>query len=190
MEVLESGLNKGGAGDIVLDEQGNVVPPRQPFWQDPKSLEPILKMIDAKPETFKSAVTPDFRMGSIIVRTGLTSSKEIERTLGEIRDYALKQFPPRLHVQMTGSLVLLTGTASDIVAGPVRLASAAVLPVLGFERTPRKIGVRICRRSFSSTSGSASHTCPMMAFGRWKRSCISASHSLIFGSSARASSNV
>jgi len=126
LEVLESGLNKGGAGDIVLDEAGNMVPPPLPFWQDPKSLEPILKMIDAKPETFRSVVTADFRMGSIIVRTGLTSSKEIERTLGEIRDYVAKQFPPRLHVQMTGSLVLLTGTASDIVAGQIKSLSFAL----------------------------------------------------------------
>ncbi|HUE39872.1 MAG TPA: MMPL family transporter, partial [Candidatus Binatia bacterium] len=126
LELLETGLNKGGESDIVLDEQGNPVPPPRPFWEDPKNLEPILKMIDANPATFKNVVTADFREGNVVVRTSLTGSNEIERTLGAIRDYVARQFPPRLGVQMTGSLVLLTGTASDIVAGQIKSLSIAM----------------------------------------------------------------
>ena len=143
LELLEAAINKGGEGDVVLDEEGNVVPPPPPFWQDPKSLEPILKTVEAFPDTFKGLVTPDYRMGNVLVRTSLTGSNEIERTLGRIRDYVTRQFPPRLHVQMTGNLVLLTGTASDIVAGQIKslsLALAVIFAVMALMFLSVRIG--------------------------------------------------
>src|SRR5206468_8962217 len=45
LEVLEAGFNKQEeGGDLVIDEQGNLVPAEapKPFWQDPKSLGPLL----------------------------------------------------------------------------------------------------------------------------------------------------
>jgi uncharacterized protein len=126
LELLETAVNKGGEGDVVLDEQGNIIPPPAPFWQDPKSLEPILKTVETFPDTFKGLVTPDYRMANVLVRTSLAGSQEIEHTLARIRDHVARQFPPKLHVQMTGNLVLLTGTASDIVAGQIKSLSIAL----------------------------------------------------------------
>jgi hypothetical protein len=48
----------------------------------------------------------------------LTGSHEIEETLARIRDYVGKQFPESM--RLTGNVVLLTGTASDIVAGQIK----------------------------------------------------------------------
>ena len=130
LELLETGLNKGGAGgDIVLDEEGHVMPAPLPFWEDPKNLAPILEMVDANPGAFRSVITPDFRAANVVVRTSLTGSNEIEHTLAQIRDYVGKQFPSRFHVEATGSLVLLTGTASDIVAGQVKSLTLALVVI-------------------------------------------------------------
>ena len=143
LELLEAAINKGGEGDVVLDEQGNIVPPPPPFWEDPKSLAPILDTVERFPDTFKGLVTPDYRMANVLVRTSLTGSNEIEHTLSRIHDYVAKQFPPALHVQMTGNLVLLTGTASDIVAGQIKslsLALAVIFAVMALMFLSIRIG--------------------------------------------------
>ena len=128
LELLEAGLNKSGEGDVVLDEQGRVVPPeeKKTFWQDPASLGPILNVVSASPATFKSVVMENFRQGNILVRTNLSDSRRIERTLGAIRAYIAEHFPADLHVHPTGNLVLLTGTTSDIVTGQIESLSLAL----------------------------------------------------------------
>ncbi len=143
LELMESGLNKGGEGDVVLDEQGNIAPPPKPFWEDPKSLEPILKIVEVNPEAFKNVVTTDYRSGTVLVRTKLVGSREIEQTLEKIHRYSAKQFPPRIRVQMTGNLVLLTGTASDIVAGQIKslsIAMAVIFVVMSLMFLSVKVG--------------------------------------------------
>src|SRR5438876_652776 len=80
LEVLEAGFNKQAeGGDLVIDEQGNLVPAEapKPFWQDPKSLGPLLDTMMKSPETFKSVVTKDFSRASILVRTNLSGSLRI-----------------------------------------------------------------------------------------------------------------
>ena len=129
LELLEKGLQKGGAGDIILDDEGNIVPPPKPFWEDPSSLDPVLEIVRRTPETFRNVVTPDFRLGTVLVRTTLTGSREIEAVLAQVREYARKNFPPKLDVRVTGNLVLLTGTASDIVAGQVRSLAVALFVI-------------------------------------------------------------
>ena len=126
LELLEAGLNKGGDGDIVLDEQGNILEKPKPFWQDPKNLGPVLEIVAKSPKTFKGVVTDDARMGTVLVRTNLTGSRQIEATLARIREYVSQHFPPRMNVRATGNLVLLTGTASDIVAGQIKSLSLAL----------------------------------------------------------------
>src|SRR5947208_3557401 len=117
LETRTSGQPEGG--DLVVDEQGNVVPAEQPkpFWQAPKNLEPLLETIDKSPRTLKSVVTPDFRTASILVRTSLSGSRRVEETLDRIRLYVAEHFPADIAVNLTGTLVLLTGTASSSVAG-------------------------------------------------------------------------
>src|SRR5881296_1556846 len=130
LETLETRTNgqPEGGGDLIVDEQGNVVPAEQPkpFWQDPKNLEPLLETIDKSPGTLKSVVTPDFRTASILVRTSLSGSRRVEETLDRIRLYVAEHFPADIAVNLTGTLVLLTGTASDIVAGQIKSLTLAL----------------------------------------------------------------
>jgi len=129
LELFEAGLAPKGEADLSLDEQGNPLPPEEQksFWAEPKNLPGLLQFIEnnAKQVT-KSVVTPDYRSGSILVRTTLSGSREIEQLLGRIREYVELQFPSKIHVTPTGNLVLLTGTASDIVSGQIQSLSLAL----------------------------------------------------------------
>src|SRR5205823_364046 len=128
MELLESGLNRSGAGDLVIDEEGNIVPAPKPrsFLEEPKNLEPVLSMIATSPATFKSVVTEDFGETNVLVRTNLSGSRRIEQTLARIHDWVAAHFPAELRVHATGNLVLLSGTTSDIVAGQIKSLSLAL----------------------------------------------------------------
>jgi predicted RND superfamily exporter protein len=129
LEVLEAGLNKQTeGGDLVVDEHGNIKPAEVPktFWEDPKNLEPVLAMVSTSPGTFRSVVTSDFKRASILVRTNLSGSRTIEQTLERIRVYIAQHFPAELPVNLTGTLVLLTGTTSDIVAGQIESLALAL----------------------------------------------------------------
>ncbi len=146
LELLESGLTASTGGDLVVNERGDVVPiekPR-PFWEDPAQLEPVLKLVAQTPETFSSVVTPDLQTASILVRTTLSGSRAIEETLGKIREHVANRFPAELRVHLTGNLVLLTGTASEIVAGQVKslaLALGVILVVLSLMFLSLRIGL-------------------------------------------------
>jgi predicted RND superfamily exporter protein len=142
LELIEAGLNKE-AESGELDEQGNILPQETPklFWEDPKSLDGPLRLLVKSPKTF--SVTEDFRTAAVLVRTKLTGSREIEETLARIRDYVGRQFPPKIHVRLTGHLVLLTGTASDIVAGQIKslsLALAVIFLVMALMFLSVKVG--------------------------------------------------
>jgi len=128
LELLERGLAKSGGADIAVDEKGHVVPPeaKKTFWEEPAALTPVLSMVSTSPTTFKSIVTPDFSRANVLVRTNLSGSKRIEETLGKIRAYTAKHFPADLKVHPTGTLVLLTGTTSDIVSGQIESLSIAL----------------------------------------------------------------
>ena len=128
LELLEAGLNKGGDEDLLVDEHGNILPPQKQktFWEDPNNLTPVLKMIDVSPETFKGVVNRDFSKANILVRTNLSGSRAIEATLARIREWVAWRFPADLPVHLTGNLVLLTGTTSDIVAGQIESLAIAL----------------------------------------------------------------
>ncbi len=130
LEALEarSSSQAEGGGDLVVDEQGNIVPAAAPrsFWEDPKNLEPLLDTMGKSPDTFKSVVTRDFSKASILVRTSLSGSRRIEDTLDVIRRYVAEHFPAEIRVTLTGTLVLLTGTTSDIVAGQIKSLTFAL----------------------------------------------------------------
>lgn len=145
LEVLETGLSKTGEKDVIIDEQGNVVPPEpaKSFWEDPTRLGPLLNMVSTSPTTFKTIVTPDFRRANILVRTHLSDSRAIEDTLAHIRAYIAEHFPADLRVHPTGNLVLLTGTTSDIVAGQIEslsLALGVIFVVMSLMFLSAKIG--------------------------------------------------
>jgi predicted RND superfamily exporter protein len=145
LELLESGLSRGGEGDLVVDEEGRVVPAPHPktFWEDPRGLEPVLKLIDTSPATFRGVVTADFATASVLVRTNLSGSRRIENTLERIRSYVAAHFPADLPVHLTGTLVLMTGTTSDIVAGQIKsltLALAVIFVVMALMFLSVKVG--------------------------------------------------
>lgn len=131
LELLEKGLNSApgeGGGDLVVGDDGQIVPAGQArsFWDDPKGLEPVLAAVATVPDTFKGVVTRDFSKANILVRTNLSGSRVIEQTLGEIRGYVGTHFPAEVPVRLTGNLVLLTGTTSDIVTGQIESLSIAL----------------------------------------------------------------
>jgi hypothetical protein len=145
LELLESGLTASSGGDLVVNERGEVVPAERPrsFWEDPAQLEPVLKLVAQSPDTFSSVVTRDFAKANILVRTTLSGSRAVEETLGKIREYVALRFPPELRVHLTGHLVLLTGTNSEIVAGQVKslaLALGMILAVLALMFLSVRIG--------------------------------------------------
>jgi predicted RND superfamily exporter protein len=144
LELLESGLNTPGTNDLVLDEQGNPVPASKPktFWEDPAMLGPVFDLVSKKPENFASVVTRDWDKTSILVRTNLSGSRAIEQTLARIREYVAARFPAELRVRLTGNLVLITGTASDIVRGQIE-SLALALGVIFVVLTLMFLSVRI-----------------------------------------------
>ena len=116
-------------------------------------------MVSTSPTTFKSIVTPDFSRANVLVRTNLSGSQRIEETLAAIRAYVAKHFPADLTVHPTGTLVLLTGTTSDIVTGQIESLSLALgghlrgdgadVPV-GEGRLPGDPAERVADRASSS----------------------------------------
>jgi len=128
LEILEAGMGSQGQGDLVINEAGDLVPAEtpKPFWQDPANLKPVLAVVEARPATFRSVVSPDFSKASILVRTNLSGSRHVEETLEQIRRWVAVHFPADLPVNLTGTLVLLTGTTSDIVAGQIKSLTLAL----------------------------------------------------------------
>jgi hypothetical protein len=131
LEVLEAGLNASAGGDLEVTPEGKLVPakPPEPFWDDPRRLQPVLQLVDASPATFASAITPDFGKANIVVRTQISGSLAIEDTLRQIRRHVRQRFPAELVVHPTGTLVLFTGTSSSIVWGQVQSLTIALLVI-------------------------------------------------------------
>jgi uncharacterized protein len=132
LELLEKGLahspNDEQGGDLVVGDDGQVLPASEvrSFWDDPRSLGPVLAAVATVPDTFKGVVTKDFSKANITVRTNLSGSRAIEHTLNEIRAYVAGHFPADVPVRLTGNLVLLSGTTSDIVTGQIESLSIAL----------------------------------------------------------------
>ncbi len=131
LELLESGLNKTGESDIVVDESGKVITggKAQTFWENPANLAPVLNLIAVSPATFKAVVSPDFARANIVVRSKVSGSREIETILERIRLYVAETFPPGLRVVPTGNLVLITGTSSRIVFDQIKSVSLALVVI-------------------------------------------------------------
>jgi hypothetical protein len=133
LELLEKGLNKSGADDVLVDEHGNIIEgtgtPPQSFWENPANLPPVLNLMAGSPSTFRAVVSSDFSRASIVVRSRVSGSREIEAMLGKIRDYVAQHFPAGLRVVPTGSLVLITGTSSRMVLDQIESVSLALVGI-------------------------------------------------------------
>jgi predicted RND superfamily exporter protein len=146
LELLESGLVKGTGNDLIVDDEGRIVPaePPKPFWEEPRNLRPVLELVRASPETFSGVVTKDFSKASIVVRTRLAGSRAVHETLARIDDFVAARFPAELRVRPTGNLVLLNDTTTELVHGQIRsLATALVVifAVMAFMFLSVRIGL-------------------------------------------------
>ncbi len=130
LELIESGY-RSGEEDFTIDEDGNLVPfeKPKPFWNDPSSLEPLVKLVRKNAASFDNVVTEDFSTGNILVRTSLSGSRATEAVLAKIRNYVRDNFPGHLRVTPTGTLVLMIGTASELLLGQIRSLSLALLVI-------------------------------------------------------------
>ncbi|HSQ00033.1 MAG TPA: MMPL family transporter [Candidatus Dormibacteraeota bacterium] len=133
LELLEKGLNKSGEGDVLVDEQGHIIEGTggapQSFWENSANLPPVLNLMAGSPSTFRAVVNEDFSRASIVVRSKVSGSREIEAMLRKIRDYVADNFPAGLRVVPTGSLVLITGTSSSMVFDQIKSVSLALLVI-------------------------------------------------------------
>ncbi len=130
LELIERG-SLSGEEDFTIDEDGNLIPFERPapFWEDPNSLKPLLNLIRKNASSFDNVITPDFATGNILVRTSLSGSRATESTLRAVRAYIDEHFPRNLKLTATGTLVLMTGTTSEIVVGQIRSLSLALLAI-------------------------------------------------------------
>jgi predicted RND superfamily exporter protein len=131
LELLESGLNKTGDSDIVVDASGKIIEGgmAQTFWENPANLPAVLNLVAISPATFKAVVSDDFSRANIVVRSKVSGSREIEEMLDRIRRYVTQNFPPGLRVVPTGNLVLITGTSSNIVFDQIKSLSLALVVI-------------------------------------------------------------
>lgn len=130
LEALESGLNQSTE---EVDETGKPIKGAgakpQTFWENPANLPPVLDLVSHSPDTFKAAVNRDFSRASVMVRSKVSGSRQIEKILAEIQRYVAETFPRGLRVVPTGNLVLITGTSSRIVFDQIKSVSLALLVI-------------------------------------------------------------
>ena len=114
------------------------------FWEDPAHLEPVLKLVAQSPETFSSVVTPRLRQGQ---HPGADHAVGLARDRGDAgEDPRVRRRTasrPSCACDLTGNLVLLTGTTSEIVAGQVKslaLALGVIFVVLALMFLSVRIG--------------------------------------------------
>jgi predicted RND superfamily exporter protein len=131
LELLESGLNKTGESDILVDASGKIIEggKAQTFWENPANLPAVLNLVAVSPATFKAVVSDDFSRANIVVRSKVSGSREIEAMLDRIRQYVKENVPPGLRVVPTGNLVLITGTSSNIVFDQIKSLSLALVVI-------------------------------------------------------------
>jgi uncharacterized protein len=124
LEQFDRGNQQVAPGELVVGPSGELVEAEAPavkttFWKNPAQLAAVLGLISSSPKTFASVVTEDFSRTSILVGTSLTRSNDISQMVAKIREYAEGRFPPELDIRPTGTLILLTKTTGNIIAGQI-----------------------------------------------------------------------
>lgn len=129
LDLLDQGLR--GSGDIVVDDDGNVVAPGdlKSFWEDPRRLDEVLALVRGNPGTFRSVVADDLGQANIVVRTRFETSKGIADALYAIRAWTAKYQPGSVPVRATGNIILLNGTTDDVVWGQVTSVTVALVVI-------------------------------------------------------------
>jgi predicted RND superfamily exporter protein/CRP-like cAMP-binding protein len=152
-ELLDRAIQSGGTGEDAVSGEGGEAPILQPvstgkpvttFWEQPEQLKAVMELVNGSPKTFAAWVSPDFSTARILVRTRLTSSRDIVGAAEEVRRYAKDHFPPEVTVRPTGSLILLNEATEDIVWGQITslgFALVVIFVVLSLMFLSAKIGL-------------------------------------------------
>jgi predicted RND superfamily exporter protein len=120
------------------------------FWQRPDQLAGVLQFVylmqrqQGPTNPFASMLSSDSSIARILVRTRLTSSRDIMHTAEAIRHYGKAHFPPEVTVRPTGSLILLNEATGDIVWGQITslgFAVAVIFVVLSLLFLSIKVGL-------------------------------------------------
>lgn len=99
------------------------------LWDDPARLQAAIEAVGSRSAPLGAVVTDDFERGNIAVRTSISSSRAVERTLAAIDEYVELNFPASLKVRPTGNLTLLAGSTSGVVEVQVRSLTLALLVI-------------------------------------------------------------
>jgi uncharacterized protein len=105
------------------------------FWQHPEQLAGVAQLVylnqqeQGRANTFAPVLSSDSSIARIVVRTRLSSSRDIVHTADEIRRYGKEHFPPEVTVRPTGSLILLNEATEDIVWGQITSLGFALVVI-------------------------------------------------------------
>jgi len=120
------------------------------LWQRPDQFVGVVQFIgmiqqrQGASNSFSSVLSADSSIARIIVRTRLTSSRDIVRTAATVRSYGKAHFPPEVTVRPTGSLIILNEASDDIVRGQIislAIALAVIFVVLSLLFLSLKVGL-------------------------------------------------
>jgi len=105
------------------------------FWEHPEQLVGVTQFIgmiqqrQGASNAFASVLNADSSIARIVVRTRLTSSRDIMHTADAVRSYGKEHFPPEVTVRPTGSLILLNEATDDIVRGQITSLGFALVVI-------------------------------------------------------------
>jgi uncharacterized protein len=105
------------------------------FWERPEQLVGVTQFIgmiqqrQGASNAFASVLNADSSIARIVVRTRLTSSRDIMHTADAVRTYGKEHFPPEVTVRPTGSLILLNEATDDIVWGQITSLGFALVVI-------------------------------------------------------------
>ena len=105
------------------------------FWEEPARLTDVMQMVFLNPSYVAGVVNhPNYSRSNILVRTSFTRPSEIVDVVKKIQTFAKEHFPPSdLVAHPTGSLILSTRTASNLISGQVQslaLTAAVIFIVM------------------------------------------------------------
>ncbi|MBI3246649.1 MAG: MMPL family transporter [Deltaproteobacteria bacterium] len=137
-----------GMRSLPPEEGTEAVPPEQlkSFWEDPTRLTDVMQMIFLNPSYVGAVVNhPNYSRSNILVRTSLTRPSEVAAVVEKIHAFAKEHFPPAdLVVHPTGSLILSSRTASNLISGQVQslaLTAAVIFVVMTLMFLSVRVGV-------------------------------------------------
>jgi predicted RND superfamily exporter protein len=101
------------------------------LWSDSERIETIAGSVGRADAPLGAVVNEDLSRGNIAVRTSLSSSRDVERTVAAINTWVAQNLPATLKVQPTGNLVLMAGSTTGVVASQMRSLTLALVVIFG-----------------------------------------------------------